>query len=233
MRTDKTLAIQLRLHGKSYTQIQHALKGISKSTLSNWLSDVVLSGKAQQRLQERFKNKSFEGLLKRNKNQTRLAQERMQKSQTEAAQEIKSLTKKELFYIGIALYWAEGYKRPILKNGRESTAHPIALTNSDANLIKIFIKFLREICNVPQEKIKANLRIFKHINVKNALSYWSKETGIPKENFSKTYIGTSRSSMNKRPFNRLPFGIIQIRINNTRLFHHIIGWINGLKDQVN
>ena len=35
--------------------------------------------------------------------------------------------------------------------------------------------------------------------------------------------------MGKRPFNRLPFGVIQVRISNTNLFHKIMGWIEGVR----
>lgn len=230
MRTDKSKAIKLRLGGKSYSEIQKLLGGISKSTLSNWLGNIILSSEAQGIIKKRFREKSLVGLLNRNKNQTYLAVERKRKIQLEAMTEINKISKENLFFIGLALYWAEGYKRPIIKNGREVTYHPISLTNSDVKLIKIFLEFLQKICNVPIEKIKANIRIFKHLNEQEVLNYWIKETGIPKQNFTKTYLGISRSSMGKRPFNRLPFGVVQIRIGDTKLFHRIIGWINGLKN---
>lgn len=229
MRTDKAKAIKFRLRGKSYSEIQQLLGGISKSTLSLWLKNIVLSPAAKELLQKRFREKSLIGLLKRNRNQTYLAIERKRKIQLEAMTEINKISKENLFFIGLALYWAEGYKRSIIKGGREVTYHPISLTNPDVKLVKIFLEFLQKICNVPIEKIKANIRIFKHLNEQEVLNYWIKETGIPKENFTKTYLGISKSSMGKRPFNRLPFGVIQIRIGDTKLFHRIIGWIDGLK----
>lgn len=232
MRTDKSSAIKLRLGGKSYSEIQKALNGISKSTLSEWLKDMILSDSAKNMILKRSKEKSFQGLLKRNKNQTALAVRRRDEIRKLAASEIKNISKENLFFIGLALYWAEGYKQPIKKNGREVTYHPISLTNSDPDLVKIFLRFLREICNVPDGKIKAGLRIFKHLNEKEVLNYWSKATSIPDKNFHKTYLGISKSSMNKRPFNRLPYGVIQIRINDTNLFHKIMGWIGGIKNLI-
>ncbi len=232
MRTDKALAIKLRLSGKSYSEIQKVLKRVSKSTLSEWLKDIILSDLAKNKILKRSKEKSFQGLLKRNKNQTTLAIKRRDKIRKLATLEIKDISSKDLFFIGLALYWAEGYKQPIRKNGREVTYHPISLTNSDPNLIKIFLRFLREFCKVPEEKIKIGLRIFKHLNEKEVISFWTKITGIPEKNFQKTYLGISKSSMGKRPYNRLPYGIIQIRINDTNLFHKIMGWIEGIKNFV-
>jgi len=227
-RKDKTIALKLRLSGKSYSEITEAL-GVPKSTLSGWFSQLELSEKARSRILKRTKQKSLEGLLKRNKNQTKLALKRKLTIQLKAAREIKNISHQNLLFIGISLYWAEGYKRPIIKNSREATYHPVSLTNSDPELIKIYLRFLREICGVPEGRIKADIRIFEHQNEDYLLNFWSKITGIKKEKFGKVYYGISKSSLNKRPFNRLQYGTIQVRVNDTKLFHRIMGWIEGIK----
>ncbi len=216
------------MQGKSYTEINKLL-GVPKSTLSGWFSELILSESARNRIKQLVREKSVESLIKRNKAQTSEAIKRVRLIRQESAKDIRKLSKSNLFYIGIALYWAEGYKRAIIKNGRERTYHPISMTNSDPYLIRIFIKFLTEYCHVPKHKLKGSLRLYKHINEKKALEYWSGVTGIPVKNFGKAYFGVSRSSMGKRPFNRLPFGTIQVRVSDTRLFHRIIGWIEALK----
>lgn len=230
MRAERSEAIKLRLQGKSYGEIQSLLK-VPKSTLSGWLSTIVLSSTAQGRINERTRKKSLEGLLKLNRQQTTKAIKRARSIQKEATSKINTLSRENLLFVGIALYWAEGYKRLIIKNGRVRTFHPISMTNSDPELIRIFVRFLREICEVPTRKIKASLRLYKHINEENALRYWSSKTAIPFENFGKTYYGISRASLGKRPFNRLPYGTIQARVADTALFHRIIGWIEGLKNK--
>lgn len=232
MRTDKNVAVKLRLRGKSYSEIQKELIGVSKSTLSGWLKDVVLSDESRVALARRASEKSFRGLLKKNKNQTALAIKRRNDIQTTAQSEIGNISMRDLSVVGLALYWAEGHKRVVVRNGRETTYHPVSLTNSDAKLVKIFLEFLRKVHGVPVHKIKANVRIFKHLNENEVLKYWSRELEIPLQNFTKTYIGTSLSSMGKRPFNRLPYGVIQIRISDTNLFHKIMGGIEGLKNKL-
>lgn len=232
MRIDKQLAIKLRLQGKSYSEIQKTLAGISKSTLSLWLKDIVLQEKTRERLVRMAHVKSIAGLLKRNKNQTVLALVRARDTRRAAAQDIKKFSHENLLLIGVALYWAEGYKRPLIRNGRELTFHSVSLTNSDPKLINAFTLFLREVCGVQPERMSVNLRIFDHINEGEAIAYWVRETGIPREQFGKVYRGVSISSKGKRPFNRLPYGVIQIRIGDTSLFHRIMGWIDGLKNQL-
>jgi DNA-binding transcriptional ArsR family regulator len=230
MRKDKSIALKLRFSGKSYNEITR-ITGVPKSTLSGWLSDVELSQQAQDRIRKRVFEGSLKGLIKRNKNQTRLAIQRMKKARREGRQEIAKLTKKELLLVGIALYWAEGYKRLYTHKGREVTHHPVALTNSDPRLIMLFLRFLREVCCVPEERIKAEVRIYEYMSEKELLKFWQEVTRLPKGNLGKVYYGISKSSQGKRPFNRLPYGTIAIRVNNTNLFHKIMGWIEGLSIQ--
>lgn len=232
MRKDKNQALKLRLSGKSYNEITRLLD-VPKSTLSGWFANLELSKEAQERIQKRVYKGALQGLIKRNKNQTYLAVKRMRAIRAKSKQEIKSITQNELKLIGIALYWAEGYKRLLVRNGRELTHHPVALTNSDPNLIVMFLGFLREICQVPDEKITADIRIYEHMNERNLLKFWQKITGLPEKNFGKIYYGISKSSQGKRPFTRLPYGTILIRVNSTNLFHKIMGWVEGLSEKYN
>ena len=227
MRKDRNKALSLRLGGKSYTEISKLL-GVPKSTLSGWLSGVSLSEQASRRIRKRVHSGSLKGLLARNRRQTHLAIQRMRYQNKVASGEIGSISLEELKLIGAALYWAEGYKRPIVVGGRQRTYHPVSLTNSDARLVLMFLRFLREVCGVLDESITADVRIYEHMNTEMVVKYWQRLTRIPKHNFGKVYYGVSRSSKGKRPFNRLPYGAIQIRVNDTALFHKIMGWINGL-----
>lgn len=224
-------AIKLRLQGKSYLEIKETL-GVPKSTLSGWLGNVILSPEKKNKIAERTRAKSLEGLLRRNRNQTIQARQRMLQSRGVAAKEIINISERDVLIMGASLYWAEGYKRPIIRNGKEVTYHVVSMTNSDPFLVKAFINFLTEHCRVPLIKIKASLRLFKHLNENEAKKFWQTATGIQESNFQKTYYGISKSSLGKRPYNRLPYGIIQIVVADTKLFHRIMGYIEGIKKLV-
>ena len=227
MRNDRNQALKLRISGKSYTEISKDLK-VPKSTLSGWFTGLELSESAKNRIKDRIYAGALKGLIKRNKRQTHLAIQRARKIRSEASKEIIPVNQKELRLIGITLYWAEGYKRPIIKNGRERTNHPVSLTNSDPKIISLFLRFLRETCKVPENKITANIRSYEHLKEDSIIKFWQEVTKLPKNNFDKIYYGISKSSENKKPYNRLPYGTISIRVNSTNLFHEIIGWIEGL-----
>lgn len=231
MRNDKNQALQLRLRGKSYSEIKSIL-GIPKSTLAGWFTGLVLSDKVRRRLLQRSRAGAIEALLQRNINQTAAAQTRAAAAQKQSAQTIGKLTRRELLLIGTALYWAEGYKRPVVRNGRTRTYHAVSITNSDPLLVSVFVRFLRDCCRVPLQKIKASLRLYKHLNEKELIQFWHRTTGIPLDNFRKTYYGISSASKGQRPYNRLPYGVIQIVVADTKLFHTIIGYIEGIKKVV-
>jgi hypothetical protein len=231
MRKEKEKALKLRLSGKSYSEIKLEL-GVPKSTLSGWLSRLVLNPRLKKEIESRTHKNSLAGLIKRNKNQTKLAKERATETQKKAGEEIARLSKENLLFIGTALYWAEGYKRPMMRYGRILTSHQVSLTNSDPFLVKCFLKFLREHCEIPLYRIKLGLRIFPHQNESAIKNFWHQQTGIPFENFQKTMRIISRSSLGKKPFNRLENGVAQIIVADTKLYHRIMGYIEKMKHLV-
>ena len=228
MQVRKSEAMKLRLKGLSYNEITTKL-GVPKSTLSGWFSGMELSEHASKRLQNRVRQGTLNGLIKRNKAQTHEARKRARKIHQEAANSIEKLSKHELLLVGAALYWGEGYKKPVVKDGKERTHHMIGFTNSDPSMVLIFIRFLKEILEVPGEKISINIRLFPHQNQKEALRFWSEITGVPIHQFQKPVYVISKSSQGKRPYNQLPNGTIQVRVNDTKKFHTIMGFIEGIK----
>lgn len=166
-------------------------------------------------------------LIARNKKQTHIAQQRATKTRKDASGVINKISKRDLLILGASLYWAEGYKKPIIKDNRILTHHAVSLTNADPLLIKLFLRFLTEYCEVPNDKIRGNLRVFEHQNKSNLLDYWHKETNLNKINI--VNYKKSRLSQGIRPFNTLPFGVFQVVVGNTQLYHKIMGYIEGIK----
>jgi hypothetical protein len=223
-------ALALRLKGKSYNEI-HSELGIPKATLSGWLKDVILSDRAQARLRSRVHQGVLNGLVKRNKLQTKEAEKRSCLIRTTAKHEIEKLSLENLKLIGTALYWAEGYKRAKFRNGKERTWHAISFVNADPDMVALFVCFLRKVMDVPEKSIRLSMRLYPNINEAEAQRFWIKSTGLGKENFCKTTNLVSGSSKGIRPYNRLPWGTLQIEVCNTPQFHRLMGWIEGMKAQ--
>jgi hypothetical protein len=200
--------------------------------LSGWFKDLVLSVKAKERLKSRA-SIGTEHLIKLNKQQIQKAQQRAKDNFLRGKDAIKELDQNSLLVTGIALYWAEGYKRLQIKDGRELTSHRICFVNSDAEMTRVFIRFLIEILNIQIGEILVTMRLYPHINEKDAFRFWMDATGLPKEQFYKTSYHVSGASKGIRPYNRLPRGTLQIDVCDTAKFHYLLGLIQGVKDQFN
>lgn len=121
---------------------------------------------------------------------------------------IKKLkTKKdiELFNLGIGLFLGEGGKK---------NKFNLVLPNSDPKILRLFLKFLREICKVNEEKIKAALNIFDDVNLTQAVNFWSKTTDIPLSRFGKTMVRKSKGGTYK---NKSLYGTLTIYVANIKL----------------
>ena len=209
----------MRVQGKSYTEISRGL-GMSKSTLSTWFRHLELPEETKQKIQSKARAASINALLKINKQQTHFAEERVKTARSKAQKSITKLSQRELLLVGISLYWTGGYKRPVFHQGKARTYHPISFTSADPQKVKIFLRFLREVCGVPEEKVVVDIRINNNQNEPHLLEFWRKTTNLPFSSFKKSY----------RSNRSFPYGTVQIRVNETTLFHTIMGWIEGMQN---
>ncbi len=223
----RTRALRLRLSGKSYNEIRDTL-GVPKSTLSGWFKHVVLSDTARTRLASRTRIGSAT-LIKRNKMQTHKAERRARETRASAKEKIPILNKRDLLIIGAVLYWAEGYKRLHIRDGKERMSHTVSFVNADPKMIKTFLRFLHEVLEVPFDAIHLTMRLYPHINEEDARKYWMKITGLSSSRFHRATNMISTASKGKRPYNRLPYGTLQVAVYDTAKFHHILGLIEGVQ----
>ena len=101
----------------------------------------------------------------------------------------QQLSKRDLLFLGIGLYWGEGYK-----NGNGE----FGFTNSDPGMIKTYLKVLREIYNIEKEQLtlKININELFIDKINDIEKYWQDITQIGKEQFTKTTV--IKSKLNKK-----------------------------------
>jgi len=219
----KERATSLRKNGESYNNIRKILGIRSKGTLSNWFKGIKLPKKSIELLAKNNKLAHERGLFTANKNRNVRIDNENKKAYTEGQNYIQPISKKELLLIGAVLYWGEGTKY----EPENTTNRGLIFTNSDPKMISVYMRFIREILKIPEEKIRAGIHIYPSISGDEAKKFWSKTTNLPENRF---YIITqvSRASQNKRPFNILPFGTVVIKINNRQQFYKVKGMIKGI-----
>ncbi len=216
---EKEEAIKLRKKGFSYREILKKVP-VAKSTLSLWLRSVGLAKKQKQRLTEKRILGQQKGARIRREQRIQLTKEIKER----AIKEIGRISNRDLWLIGVALYWAEGAKE-------KSKGSIVSLGNSDQNLIKIFLKWTQEVCGIPKEDIY--FRIFLHETSTNRLKkvqkYWAKVTGFPVNNFGKVTWKKHKINTRRKNIGENYYGLLEMRIRkSTNLNRRISGWIEGV-----
>lgn len=126
----------------------------------------------------------------------------------------------ELSLIGASLYLCEGTKERTLKRGGKIFA--VEFTNIDPRMIRMFLRFLREVIGADETRIKAELFVYPDLDETKLKSFWSKETKIPLNRFQKTISLKQKTSI----FRHNPLGTIKIRYTHKEHFLKIRGIIN-------
>lgn len=219
----KRKAIILREKGKSYNEINKILN-IPKSTLSTWLKSNPLSEKIKKANINRAKIVWAKNIVDFNKKRSEKYQKDTQLLMEKFASETPKIFDHDLFFIGLALFWAEGGKRE---------KYSVRFVNSDPIIIKAIMRFFRKICYVDNTKITLIIHLYPNIKEETAKEFWSKITGLPLTHFRKSQTQISKSSKHKRPVNRLPYGTLHITIGDAYLNKKLKGWILGLSQQFN
>jgi len=213
---EKEKARALRKKGYSINQIVKEV-GLTKASVSVWVRDIILTKTQKKKISER--GRSVESIEKRRVNRLLNEKNKRQMVIDNAKKDFNDISLEQLKLIGIVLYLGEGGKT---KRGM------VRLANSDPIVIKMMMKFFREICKVSNDKFRASIHTFAHADIEKTEKYWSKISKIPRSQFFKTYIKASSASLQKR--NTLPFGTFDIYVCDTKLFLTIMGWIYRIKE---
>lgn len=209
----------MRRDGCSYREISAALGGISKSTLSGWLCDVPLTEEHRARLAQR----SAEGIRSRAIAIRASRIRRTEVLQAEAASEIGGLTQRELFLVGVALYWAEGSKAKPWSPSKE-----VVLINSDPTVIQVFLAWLR-LMGVDDDRLQFRLSIHESADLEAATAAWATAVGFGAERFGRPTLKRHNPLTARRNTSTAYIGCLIIRVRRSvELNRRIAGWWSGI-----
>lgn len=207
-------AVALRLEGRSYREITELL-GVSKGTLSSWLRDVPLTEEQREVLDGRQREASRRGAASLRANRLR----REQRIWSEARGDIAEVSGRELFLVGVVAYWSEGAKSKPWRPGEQ-----VALVNSDADVIRVFLAWLR-LLGVTEDDLTFRVAIHQSADVAAAVTYWSDVVGVPEGRFSRTTLKRHNPKTVRRNVGQGYHGCLTIGVRrSTDLNRRIAGW---------
>ncbi len=174
---DHNESVKFRLKGWSYSQIREKL-GVSKSTLSGWLSEYPLSNERIRQLRDINPQR-----IERCRNtKAKKKQARLDEVYKKAKKDIGRLNTREIFLAGLFLYWGEGYKAAATTTG---------IANTDPSMLRLFIKWLN-VMDVPLEKIKVRIHLYSDMDKNATINFWKKELILPHSCFGPAYVKKSK-----------------------------------------
>jgi transcriptional regulator with XRE-family HTH domain len=216
-------AESLRHQGRSIKEIARKIS-VSQSTASRWCSGIILSLDQREKLEKNRKDAGMKALAPWIHRNRELKQNDIKKQNIQGHKDLGQMTKRDLFILGLGLYWGEGYKRGSQECG---------FTNSDPEMIRVILAWLNKCYGISIGNIIARLTINLRYRTQaeELVNVWSREASIPTSQFGKTTFisGYNSSKLNERTY----LGTLRIKVRcGTSLRRRILASISFIGDQI-
>ncbi|RKN37353.1 hypothetical protein [Streptomyces hoynatensis] len=210
----KAKARELRRAGRTYDEIVAAL-GVAKSSVSLWVRDLPKPVRPRARMREMSEARwgPYREVQEALREATRLS----------GRNEAGRLTDRELFLVGVALYWAEGSKsKPYRRQER------VVFINSDPGMIKVFLAWLR-LLRVDRDTLGFRVSIHETADVAAAERFWADLAGIEPSALAKTSLKRHKPATVRKNTGQDYRGCLVISVNRSAdLYRRIEGAWAGI-----
>jgi hypothetical protein len=169
---------------------------LPKSTVLRYIKNVEILPEHYQRWLNR-------------RNASKIISERQQVlAKSKASWLIGELNDQSFALIAAALYWAEGAKKDF------------SLTNSDPEMIRVFVLILKKVFKIKDEEIKISIRLYDDLIIEDAINFWSGIVGVDLHN------NVSINILDGKKKGKLKYGMCRVRVKKAGLLFKTIFAIN-------
>jgi hypothetical protein len=115
------------------------------------------------------------------------------------------------------LFWAEGSRR----------RNTVVFTNSDPEMVRYFVAFLRSSYGVQDDAFSVNCNLFAdHVERQHEIEqFWLDTLGLPRSSLRKSTVNVYSKHSQKKRRNKLPYGTVRVCVHSTRVVQSIYGSI--------
>lgn len=186
---------------------------VSRSSVSVWVRDIELSVAQHEALRRR--NPIYNGQRLGAIVRSRQARDRRLGWQEEGR--TKARNDDRLHVAGCMLFWAEGSKH---RNG-------VDFCNSDPDMMRFFVRFLRCCYAVADEKMRVSCNLFAdHLERQREIErFWLRTLDLPDSSLRKSIVNVYSKHSQKKRTNVLPYGTCKLVVSSTELVQSIFGAI--------
>jgi transcriptional regulator with XRE-family HTH domain len=211
---ERDLARRLRREQGLPIKTIAATIGVSSSSVSRWVRDIELTPEHAAALRDAnpIYNRQRSGTARSSAN-ARARRVAAQQAGARLAQ-----AGDPLHQHGCMLYWAEGAR----------SRNQLAFTNSDPEMVELFVHFLRRCYGVSDERIalRVNVHLGNGLTLEEIEAWWLQRLGLPPGSLRRAMVNRpSRISQRKR--RTLPYGTVRIVVSSTALVQNIFGAIQA------
>lgn len=213
-------ARELRRNGWGIKTIANKLE-VSSSTASLWCRDIELTAEQLKSLQVNAHNPYFGKRGEYIRKQMLTKENKVKKLLQAGLRNIGKLTPRELFIAGVALYWAEGFKKDNL----------VGFSNSDPSMIRFIMRWFQESLGVKKERLRFRLALNESYESKARIieQYWQLLLGVNESQFQKTFfqkVKWQKIYDNPEEYH----GVLRVRVSKSiDLLRKIYGQVEGLR----
>jgi hypothetical protein len=187
--------------------------GVAPSSVSRWVRDIKLTPAQRRELLRRNPayNRQLSGsaIQAANRRAERIAYQEEGRS--------LALRGDSRHVAGCMLYWAEG----------EKDRNALRFYNSDPEMVRFFVLFLKRYFDLRDEEIKITCNLFAdHVRRQREIEqFWLDVAQLSKRSLCKSYVNAYSKHSKKKRTNRLPYGTVRVTVTRTRVVQSIYGSI--------
>ncbi len=213
---ERELARRLReTEGASIKDIARRV-GVSVSSVSGWVRDIELTPDQHAALQLRnvAYNRQMSGTWKQ------AANRRAERVSYQQRGRRMARMGDPLYVAGCMLFWAEGGKH----------RNSLRFTNSDPEMVRFFVKFLRECFEIEDSVIRLTCNLFAdHLARQRQIErFWLDVASLPETCLCKSSVNVYSKYSQKKRQNKLPYGTCRIAVSRTRVVQNVFGAIQEI-----
>jgi transposase-like protein len=187
--------------------------GVSSSSVSLWVRDIKLTPAQERELLRR--NPAYNRQLSGTTIQA--ANRRSERIAYQESGRTIALHGDSLHAAGCMLYWAEG----------EKTRNALRFSNSDPEMVRFFVSFLKTYFDVRDDEIRITCYLFAdHVQRQREIEqFWLNVAQLSTRSLCKSYVNVYSKYSKRKRINKLPYGTVRVTVNRTRVVQSIFGAI--------
>lgn len=221
---EKLEALKLRRQGWSIKEIAKKLQ-VSPGSVSLWCQSITLTAQQQELLKVKQIRAGQRGRqMGADANKAKRVQA-LETAQAQAEKGITVVTNRELFFLGLGIYWGEGVK---------SRSGQATIVNSDPKILKVMMKWFEDCLSIESSEFRpyVYISVLHREREEKIMQYWEGVLKLPKYQF-KSPIYLKQKPKQKYENHDSYYGVVALRVaKSTNLKYRILALLQVLSDRL-